>query len=64
MATCHGAVKVPVGWQQRGERAVAGMPWRFGVAALQRPHGGVAGALATGREGGGGCGCAMAFLGA
>ena len=56
-------VRVLLGWQWQGERAAAGVPWRFGVAALQRPHVGVAGALATGREGAGGCGRAVAFSG-
>lgn len=60
---CHGVVRIFLGWQWQGERAAAGVPWRFGVAALQRPHVGVAGALATGREGAGGCGRAVAFSG-
>jgi len=61
--TCHGVVRVILGCQRRGERAAAGVPWRFGVAALQRLHGGVAGASATGRESAGGCGRAAAFFG-
>ncbi len=57
---CHGIVKVLVGWQEWEERATAGMPWRFGVlVGWQR----VAGASVT-EEGGGGCGRAVAFLGA
>ncbi len=32
---CHGIFRVLLGWQRRGERAVAGVPWRFGAAALQ-----------------------------
>ena len=64
MAVCHGIVKVLLGWQQWEERETAGMPWHFVVAALQCLHRSVAGASTTGREGGGGCGRAVAFLGA
>ena len=35
VAACHGVVRVLLGWQRQGERAVVGVPWRFGVAALQ-----------------------------
>ena len=57
---CHGVVKVLVGWQWWEERETAGVPWRFGVlVGWQR----VAGASVM-EEGGGGCGHAMAFLGA
>ncbi len=34
-AACQGIVRVLLGWQRQGERAVAGVPWRFGAAALQ-----------------------------
>ncbi len=61
---CHGIVRVLLGWQWQGERAAAGVPWRFGVAAFQRLHGGVARASATRREGAGSCGSITAFLGA
>ena len=40
-AACHGhgmSQGVLVRWQQQGERAVAGVPWRFGAAALLCPH--------------------------
>jgi hypothetical protein len=40
------------------------VPWRFGVAALQRLHGGVSRASAMGRESVGGSGLAAAFSGA
>ena len=33
--TGNGVFRVLWGWQRRGERAVAGVPWRFGAAALQ-----------------------------
>ena len=56
---CHGIVRVLVGWQPWEERATAGVPWRFGVLVGWQ-H--VAGASVTGREGGGGCGRAVAFL--
>ncbi len=62
--TCHGVVRVLLGWQWQGERAAAGVPWSFGVAVLQCTHSGVAGALVTGREGAGGCERAAAFSGA
>jgi hypothetical protein len=60
-ADCHGIVRVLVVWQWRGERATAGVPWRFGVVAFQCLHGNVARASVTGREGGGGGGRAAAF---
>ena len=31
---CHCVFRVIWGWQQRGERAVAGVPWHFRAAAL------------------------------
>jgi hypothetical protein len=31
----HGVFRVLLGWQRQGERAVAGVPWHFGVAVLQ-----------------------------
>ena len=34
-ARCHGVVRVLLGWKWRGERAVAGMPWRFEATTLQ-----------------------------
>ena len=34
---CHGVFRVLWVWQWQGERAVAGVPWSFGVAALQHP---------------------------
>jgi hypothetical protein len=34
-AACQGIVRVLLGWQRRGERAVVGVPWCFGAAALQ-----------------------------
>ena len=32
---CHDIFKVLWGWQRQGERAVAGVLWHFGAAALQ-----------------------------
>ena len=43
-AACHGhgmSQGVLVHWQWQGERVAAGVPWRFGAAALQCPHSGV-----------------------
>ena len=34
-AACHSVVSLLFGWQWRGERAVVGVPWRFGAVALQ-----------------------------
>jgi hypothetical protein len=63
-AAVHGIIRVLVVWQRQGERAAVGVPWHFGVAAFQCPHGNVVGASVMGSEGGCGSRSAAAFSGA